>query len=168
MSEKIIGYFREFGFKLIEQKDDSLKFGRKSTLLEGWKRNPLRWGSEISVSISDNSVAADFDVDTEVQMRTMEEETVWQTFVENFREYLTTGVISNQKLNSAIADNKKSRTKYMGWLGLGAFIGGLVSAFVSKLTNIDSFVSMMVIIPFCIITILAWRIRYTKTKNAGR
>ena len=168
ISERIVGYFKEFDFKLIEQKDGCLKFGRKSTLIDAWKVHPLRWGSEISISISDNSVIADFDIDTEIQMMTMEEEAVWQTFIENFREYLTSGVISNQKLNSAILDNRKSRSKYLGWLGLGAFVGGLISVFLSKLTNTDSFVYMMVIVPFFIITLLIWRIRYTKTKNASR
>jgi hypothetical protein len=165
MTKKVIDYFKQFDFKLIEHKDDCLKFGHSSTLLDAWKTNPLKWGSVISVSISDNNILADFYVDIDAQMKTKEEETVWQTFIEHFQTYMTNGVAPYSKLNSTITDNRKSRISYIGWTVLGALSGGLLSFVYNKLTNSNSTFSIF-LIPILATTFLTWRISYSKTKNA--
>lgn len=165
VSEKIIDYFKQSDFKLISNQDGSLKFKQSSTLLDAWKTNPLKWGSEISVSISDNNILANFCVDTGAQMNTKEEKAVWQTFIENFQNYLTTSTTNNSKLNSTIAENKRSRISYIGWTVLGALFGGLLSFVYDRLTNSNTTLSIF-LIPILASTFLAWRIRYTKTNNA--
>lgn len=165
LTEKIIDYFKQFDFSLISNQNDSLEFRQNSTLLDAWKTNPLKWGSEISVTISNNNIFADFCVDTDAQMNTKEEKAVWQTFIENFQNYLTTGTTNNSKLNSAISESKRSRISYIGWTVLGALFGGFSSFVYNSLTNTTSTLSIF-LIPILASTFLAWRIRYAKTNNA--
>ncbi len=88
LSEKIIDFFKQFDFKLTDKKDGYLKFNQNTSLLDPWKTNPLKWGSEISLSIAGNNIVANFYVDTDAQMKTNEEEIVWLTFDRQFSKLL--------------------------------------------------------------------------------
>jgi hypothetical protein len=165
LTERVIDFFKQSGFKLTGKKDGYLKFEQKSSLLDAWKTNPLKWGAEIFVSIVDNTVLANFYVDTDAQMKTNEEETVWMTFIDSFQNYLTNGKIYSQKLASTISDNKKSRLSYFSWTILGALIGGLLSLLYSKLTGNTLSLSIY-LIPVLATLFLSWRINYVKTNNA--
>jgi hypothetical protein len=165
LTEKIIDYFKPFDFELISNQNGSLKFKRSSTLFDAWKTNPLKWGSEISVSISNNNILADFCVDTDTQLNTKEEKVVWQTFIENFQNYLTTGTTNTKKLNSTITESRRSRISYIGWTVLGALFGGFLSFIYNRLTYSASTLNIL-LIPIVASTFLAWRIRFTKTNKA--
>lgn len=165
LTEKIMGFFRQFDFTLIEHKDNHLMFRHSSTLLDAWKTNPLNWGSEISVSISDRTIFADFNVNTDAQMNTKEEEKVWQTFIDHFQACLTNQTVPNSTLNSSITENKKSRISYIGWAFLGALTGGFLSLIYNQITNSNSKFSLF-LIPILATTFLAWRISYKKSKAA--
>ncbi|HVG42657.1 MAG TPA: hypothetical protein VM888_13690 [Chitinophagaceae bacterium] len=165
LTKKVIDYFIQFEFKLVEHNGNCLKFSHGSTLFDTWKTNPLKWGSEISVFITDNKIDADFCVDSDAQMNTKEEEAVWETFIENFQTYMTKETDINSKIESTITENKKSRKSYVTWVVLGALTGGLLSVVYNKLTNSHSMFSLS-IIPIMATTLLTWRINYKKTKNA--
>jgi hypothetical protein len=91
LAERVINFFKQFGFTLADNNNGIFKFKQKSSLLDAWKTNPLNWGSEILVTINDNKVLANFTIDSDAQMKTYEEESVWQAFIENFENYLTDG-----------------------------------------------------------------------------
>lgn len=165
LEEKVIEFFAHFNFRLLESEGDSLRFGKRSTLLDAWKTNPLTWGSEIVVSFSANNVLADVYVDTDAQMNTIEEKAVWEKFIENFENYLSNGVVDKSILNSTISESKKSRLIYLGWALLGALTGGFLSFLYTNLTNNYSTLSTL-LIPIMATTFLAWKIKYAKIKNA--
>lgn len=165
LDKKVIDFFKSYDFELVETKNNILKFRQSSSLLDAWKTNPLKWGSEISILLGDKTIEADFVVETHAQMNTKEEKKVWQTFVEKFREFLTSGETENSKLTSAIFESRKSRVNYFGWAILGALTGGLLSFMYTKLTNHNSLLNLF-IIPFTTTIVLAWRIKYVKTKIA--
>jgi len=165
LTEIVIDFFKQFDIKLTDNKEGNLTFKQNSSLLDAWKTNPLKWGSEIFVSIVDNKVHANFCVDTDAQMKTKEEEAVWQTFIDNFENYLTNGKTSNQKLISTISDNKKSRLTYFGWAIFGALTGGLLGFLYNKLTGNNSSLSIF-LIPIFATLFLGWKINYVKKKNA--
>lgn len=165
LENKIIDFFKSYDFELIEKKDDIIKFRQISSPLDAWKTNPLKWGSEISILLSDKIIEADFIVDTHAQMNTKEEKKVWQTFVDSFRKFIVTGETGNSKLTSAISESRKSRLNYLGWAILGALTGGLLAMCYTKLTNANSSLSLF-IIPIMTTIFLNWRIKYGKTKNA--
>lgn len=164
LAEKVINYFTPFGFTLVEQHTDKLRFRHSSSLLDAWKTNPLSWGSEILVSIAGNAVSADFSVDTAAQLNTKEEATVWQQFIKDFQNHLTNGDAPGAKLYSAIADNKKSRGTYWGWAVLGALTGALLSFAYNQLTTHNATLSLL-LIPVLASTFLAWGIRSAKVKK---
>lgn len=165
LDKRIIDFFKSYGFELIATKNNILKFQQFSSLLDAWKTNPLKWGSEISILVSDKTIEANFIVDTDAQMNTKEENKVWQTFIENFRNFLVSGETENSKMTSAIFESKKSRLNYFGWVILGALTGGLLSFLYTKLTNNNSLLNLLVI-PFMTRVVLSWRIKYVNSKNA--
>jgi len=164
LPERIADYFNRFGIIITENNNGFLKFKQNSSILDAWKTNPLKWGSEITVSIIDNKVLASFHVDTDAQMNTKEEESVWQTFIYNFEQYLTTGNFSNEKLESKILHNKKSRISYVSWAIFGAVIGGMVSLLYKKWVDGNSSISF-VFIPVFVTLFLGWRKNWGKIKN---
>jgi len=165
LSERIADYFNQFGFIITDNNNDILKFKQNSSLLDAWKTNPLKWGSEIIVTIIENKVLASFYVDTDAQMNTKEEESVWQTFIFNFEQYLTTGNFSNEKLESKILHNKKSRISYVSWAIFGAVIGGMVSLLYKKWVDGNSSISF-VFIPVFATLFLGWRRNWVKSEKA--
>lgn len=165
LDKRIINFFESHDFELVESKDDILKFRQTSSLLDAWKTNPLKWGSQISIFISDKTIEADFIVDTDAQMNTKEEKQVWQTFVENFKNFLVSGETENSKLTSVISKSRNSRLNYFGWAILGALTGGILSFIFAKVTDNSSLFNIL-IIPITTTFFLSWRIKYVKTKNA--
>jgi hypothetical protein len=165
LAERVINFFKQFGFTLADNNNGILTFKQKSSLLDAWKTNPLNWGSEIIVTIIENKVLASFHVDTDAQMNTKEEESVWQTFIYNFEQYLTTGNFSNEKLESIIIQNKKSRISYVRWAIFGAVIGGLVSLLYKKWVDGNSSISF-VFIPVFATLFLGWRRNWVKSEKA--
>lgn len=163
LTERIIDFFKQFGFKSPDKKEGILKFKQNSSLLEAWKTNPLKWGSEISISIIDHKVIANFHVDEDSQMKTKEEDAVWQTFVEYFENYLTNGETSKEKLITTITDNKKSRLTYITWTIFGTLIGGILSFLYTKFTGHYS-TFIIFLIPVFATLFLGWRINYVKSK----
>ncbi|MFT3903312.1 MAG: hypothetical protein QM727_09060 [Niabella sp.] len=165
ISQKIVDYFLQFNFKLMEADGNCLKFRKRSTLFDGWKTNPLNWGAQISVSVDGDRILADFFVDTDAQMNTREEEKVWLIFMENFENYLKNGEYPRSSLDTIIFDNRKSRLSYISWLILGALTGALLSLTYNKLTGNNATFSM-VLVPFLAGAFLSWRIGYVKSKSA--
>jgi hypothetical protein len=165
LAERVINFFKQFGFTLADNNNGIFTFKQKSSLLDAWKTNPLNWGSEITVSIIDNKVLAIFHIDTDAQMNTKEEESVWQTFIYNFEQYLTTGNFSNEKLESKILHNKKSRISYVSWAIFGAVIGGLVGLLYKKWVDGNSSISF-VFIPVFATLFLGWRRNWVKSEKA--
>lgn len=164
LTKKVIDYFVKFDFTLVEQNDNCLKFKHESTLFDPWKTNPLKWGSEISVLINNNTIVAEFCIDTEAQMNTKEEDTVWNTFIENFQSYMTKGMDANPKLNSTIADNRRIRKGYIIWAFVGAVTGGLLNIIYNRLTNNNSILGLF-LIPIMATLFLTWRINYKRSKK---
>jgi hypothetical protein len=165
LTERVIDFFKQFDFVLLENIDGILRFKQNTSLLDAWKTNPLKWGSEISVSIIDNKVLANFQVDDDAQMKTKEEKAVWQAFVDSFENYLTIGKYPKEIIMTTIANNRKSRLTYFSWTILGALIGGLLSFLYTKLAGHNSTFSMF-LIPVFATLFLSWRINFVKTKNA--
>jgi hypothetical protein len=165
LAERIANYFNQFGFIITDNNNDILKFKQNSSLLDAWKANPLKWGSEIIVTIIDNKVLANFTIDSDAQMKTDEEESVWQTFIENFENYLTDVTSSTEKLQSTILDNKKSRLSYVSWAIFGAVIGGLVGFWYKNWIGGNSSISF-VFIPVFATLFLGWRRNWVKSEKA--
>lgn len=164
LNEKIIDFFKKYDFHFFESNENILSFKQNSSLVDAWKSNPLKWGSEISVSIFDMTIVADFMVDNDAQMNTKEEKIVWQTFIEHFKNSMVNGATESSQLTITISENKKSRLNYFAWMLFGALIGGLMSLAYTKLNNNSPYLSVL-IVPITAILFINGRIKYVKTKR---
>ncbi len=164
LDKRVINFFESHEFQLVETKLDFLKFRQNASLMDGWKSNPIKWGSEVSIALSDKTIVAEFIVDTDAQMNTSEEKKVWQTFIENFKKFVKSGETQNSKLASAISESKESRLSYFGWAFFGTLTGGLLFLIYTKLTKNSSSLSLF-LIPIMTTFFLGWRIKYKRTKD---
>ncbi|MEO9210752.1 MAG: hypothetical protein ABI208_06615 [Ginsengibacter sp.] len=135
LNEKIIHFFTQTGFKLVDSNNYKLKFSHSSSIFDNWKTNPLKWGSKIIVSLNDKDVSATFLVDSGSQMNSIEEENTWDGFIANFEGYLTGKAEINSPKKDFLAEVKSSRLNYIGWAILGAFVGVLVGLIFYNLTE---------------------------------
>ena len=164
LTERIIEYFTKAGFKCIEINEYNLKFIHSSSFFDTWATNPLKWGSEIIVSLYDNEVTAVFCIDTESQMKSVEEENVWNVFIDNFRTFLRDKKDLNIVTKKEIANVKTSRLIYVGWTILGVIAGGLTGMFLTNLTG--SKMMGYFTIPIMATFFLTRSINFRRKKNA--
>ena len=164
MTERIIEYFTKSSFKLVDRDKDKLKFNHSSSFFDTWTTNPLKWGSEIVVSLRDNEVIADFCVDTESQMKSVEEMNIWSTFISNFKSYMIETKEFEILTKPNFKEVRKSRLIYIGWTIFGCILGGLASIYISKFTG-NKTLSYFAI-PIMATYFLAININNKKQKNA--
>ncbi|WP_346237452.1 hypothetical protein ABDK00_000035 [Niabella insulamsoli] len=166
-SKTAFEFFKKYGFSEIKNTPTHLLLKQKSSWLDAWKANPIRWGSEVSVMISQDCVHVTFEVDTEAQMNTAEEKAVWLKFAAHFRNYLKGGSIGDPLLNRLIADNRKARWRYWGWALLGAFMGALLISIFALLRS-ENMLMGSLLIPVTAVMFLKLSISYEKRRYGKR
>ncbi|MFN0081814.1 MAG: hypothetical protein ACKVOM_04795 [Ferruginibacter sp.] len=114
LTERIVEYFVKSGFRCNEINKEKLEFIHSSSLLNTWTTDPLKWGSKITVTINANELTADFCIDTDGQMNSIEEENIWIAFIDNFRTFISQKTDVNIAYKNSTASVKKSRLIYMG------------------------------------------------------
>ena len=143
LNKSTIKYFEESGFKFIETKDSFLKFERGSLTSNMWTFNPLKWKSEIFIKIIGEEIIANFTIDTIGQIPTYKEEKLWDSFIDNYKNYLADNKFNFKLENSKkLNDTKKNSLKYVGWAFFGAILGGIPAGFIAYFTGIHSIVSI--------------------------
>ena len=135
LNERVIEYFVKSGFKCSEIKNDKLEFTLSSSLLNTWTTNPLKWGSKITITINENELRAVFCIDTDGQMNSIEEENIWNAFIDNFRTFVDSKSDTTIFLKKITATVKKSRLIYIGWTIFGVAVGGITGSLFSYLTG---------------------------------
>lgn len=135
IEQQIILYFTQSGFKLLEQTNNSLNFKRGSSILDSWKFNPLKWGSEIIVSFNGQEIEAKFTIDTTAKIVTKEVKEVWNVFIENLKQYVVHGIPFDKANSEAIERARQSILKTLAWTILAIVIGGIMGGFISHLTG---------------------------------
>jgi hypothetical protein len=163
LMERIIGFFEHAGFQRNHRERAILTFSRTSSLFEAWESNPLKWKSEIFVTRIDNEVIAEFYVDTESQMFTIEEEKVWDSFINDFQISLQHKSTHDQNTENSISTSKKARRVYFAWIVLGALTGGMVGFLVLKYS--DAKMLAYLSIPFFTTLFLRLRINFNKRSS---
>lgn len=144
IKENTIDYFTKSGFKLInESTDRTLKFQRGSISNNMWTFNPLKWKSEIGISINGQVVKADFNINTLGQIPTSKEEGLWDTFIDNYRKTLNERNFDFlTENNKTVKTTKSDSLKYVGWAAVGGMMGGIPAGLIAYLTGMHSIVSI--------------------------
>ena len=144
LTKETIEYFTISGFNHINNSADrKIKFERGSIASNMWTFNPLKWKSEIDIEISGQEVKANFNINATGQIPTHKEETLWDTFIDNYVKYLNDTNFDFRTDNSKTLRAVKSNSlKYVGWAALGGLIGGIPAGLIAYWTGINSIVSV--------------------------
>ncbi len=132
LNDRIIQFFKKAEFKYDESDPNSMRFYQSDSLFEAWKNNPLKWKSEIIIKTRSTNVFAEFNVDTEVQMFTIEEENVWKQFFKDFQNSICESSVVEKTFVDQLNKNKRSRFSYLIWPFIGAFTGGIIATLITK------------------------------------
>lgn len=144
-TEKTIEYFKQSGFKLVDnnQNDKKIRFERGSIASNMWTFNPLNWKSEIYIEIYGKEVKANFNINSAGQIPTNKDEILWETFINNYQRYLSDSSFDFLTENSKTLKTTKGKNlKYLGWAALGGLIGGLPAGLLAYWTEIDILVAI--------------------------
>ncbi|WP_276483460.1 hypothetical protein [Paraflavitalea pollutisoli] len=139
--ERSVQYFEQSGFKVVDRQEQGLTIKRGSAALNMCTFNPLKVKSAIRVTIKEGMVTATFEVDTVYQLMSVEDEKLWDLFVDNFKLYLTSDIDFVSVNERALRATKKGNLKYLGWALLGAVVVGVPAGVIAYLTDIDSIAS---------------------------
>jgi hypothetical protein len=143
LTERTIEYYKVSGFKRYDTDDENLKFGRGSVASNVWTFNPLKWKSEIEIKIAGQEISADFNINATGQIPTRMEEELWDSFIDNYKNYLTDNKFNFKAENARnLRSTKNNSLKYVGWALLGGLIGAVPSGVIAYLTGINLIVSI--------------------------
>lgn len=140
--EITMAYFLDQGFKLDSENNSTLTFSRGSLLSNMFTFNPLKWKSEINISLNYEEVVAQFLINAQFQAVTEKEQQVWQTFMRNYQESMITGKVMISENNLKVKEAKNTSWGYVGYALLGAVVIGVPSGIIAAYTGIDSILNV--------------------------
>ena len=159
-----VDYFSRTGFRQTSRTENQITFIKGSTLLNMVTFNPLNWKSEIKVALQNNTVVADFDINTFGQLVTPKEEKLWDIFVENYKVSVTDKLDLTSENQKQLKETKRDSLKYIKWALIGAVVFGVPFSFLAYFTGIDIVASMGAVIGA--ISFMTYKIDKEKKKNA--
>jgi len=163
--DKTIQYFHQSGFKITDRKEDSLTIKRGSMASNFWTFNPLNWKSEIRITTDEQKITVDLNINTIGQIPTLKEEQLWESFIENYKLFLTSNNFDYRTENQkALTATKQNSLKYFGWALIGGFIGGIPSGFIAYWTGFDRIVIIGAV--FGALAFMSKKINEEKKKNS--
>lgn len=130
------------GFKVVEESEERIVFSKGSVLQNVASFNPLNWKSRVEVLIQNNTVNADFDINTTGQLVTPREESLWDTFVQKYQQAVVENVDVKPEISRELKGLRINTWKYVLWAFVGGLIVGAPFAFVAYLTGIDMLAPM--------------------------
>ena len=142
LKEETLNYFQKQGFKLVKSDENSLQFERGSVMKNMVTFNPLKWKSSIKIKFKEDTVKANFDINTIHQGVTLKEGRLWEKFISNYQKTIETGKSLISENQAELRATKKSSWKYIGYAILGAIVFGIPSGIIAYLTGIESIVTI--------------------------
>jgi hypothetical protein len=139
-------YFVSQGFALTANQADILVFVRGSQLSNFYTFNPLNIQSKTHIQFGNTGtgviVKAIFDINTIGQAITHKDETIWQSFVNNYERSVITGQDFSSETKQMLQQGKKANLKYFGWALLGGILAGVPAGFIARWIGVGSIASM--------------------------
>lgn len=142
LKEETLNYFQKQGFKLAKSAENSLQFERGSAMKNMVTFNPLKWKSSIKIKFEEDTVKANFDINTIHQAVTLKEERLWGKFISNYQIRIETGKSLISENQAELKATKKSSWKHIGYAILGAIVFGIPSGIIAYLTGIESIITI--------------------------
>lgn len=146
--EKSIEYFNAYGYKIISRKEDIVRLKQGSSISNAWTFDALKWMCESEIKwIGQTVIEANLNINTSGQIVTLKEEQLWDTFIDNYKRFLTETQYNFIAANSkALHSVRKNSIKYVSWAALGGLIAFIPAAIIAYFTGIDVIAPMGAVI----------------------
>jgi hypothetical protein len=156
-------YFANAGFKILNETSNQISFVKGNTLHNIVTFNPLNWKTGVNVTLQNEMVVADFDINTIGQLVTAREDKLWNTFVENYKMSITGRTDFTTENNRHARETKSDSLKYLKWAIAGAVVFGIPFGFVAYITGIDILAPLGAAVGA--ISLMMFRVDRDKKKN---
>lgn len=136
---KTIDYFSKSNFRQTSAlTNKKISFRRGSLLSNMYTFNPLKWKSEIEITIQEQEVSVQLRINTFGQMRSPKEDALWDDFMKHYEAYLHDGRLADHLSSNAASMQavKKSSYRKLLWVLFGVLIIGIPAAILALWTGI--------------------------------
>lgn len=155
IEEKVLRYFNRYNFTLLEHSKGHFCFGIKASVAANRHSDPLIWESQIVIDISGHTLVVKYYAQSDSEMKTKTEESIWNWLVKDFKQHPTDKTGYPWKLAAAIPCGKSGRLQ--NWFrAIAAVLGtGLVILLVGRL--LPGFLpwTLVLILFLCIVVLIA-------------
>lgn len=135
--EKLQYYFNFYGFNILENKEDEFVYFKKSSFFDGWKFNPINWGSKVKITEENNVLKISYLNEGNAQVTPFAFHNLFKTFFKNLELYLNNSINFEEKNSMAI---KKAKQKFLSFFIIiiaSLIVCILLGKFVSQKFNIQ-------------------------------
>jgi len=135
LEEKLTQYFELYNFKKNRESANRCTYFKKSSLLDGWKMNPLDWGSKITIAHNLDKLSITYYVSGNMQITPIAFEKLFSEFINSLDLFINGNhnFIESNALQIALAKQKLS--KYYLKVLLGTTFGFIIGFFIEELTG---------------------------------
>ena len=148
LEEKLTQYFELYNFKLNRESSNTYTFFKKSSLLDGWKMNPLDWGSRVTVIHTSDILKITYYVAGNMQITPIAFEKLFSEFINNLNLFINGNQSFTQSNSLEVALAKQKLAKYYLKVLLGVTFGFIVGFFIENLTGTHYLKTICVFLSF--------------------
>ena len=152
LKKKILHYFRFYNFNLIHQSSQRIEFKKKTSLLDSWIFNPLKWKSEIVIQLTEtNKILIDYSIDTNGQFSHHSYQRFCASFLQNLVLYINHNTNFEEANNNLQILARKNILSTVLKTVSGGLAGLILGFLLTKLTDVKMLTLAGLVIG-CIIT----------------
>ena len=144
LEEKLTQYFELYNFKKKSESTNTFTFFKKSSLVDGWKMNPLNWESRITVIQNFDILSITYYVPGNMQITPIAFQKLYADFIGNLDLFINGNQNFTESNALQIALAKQKLTKYYLKVLLGITFGFIIGFFLEKLTGNNFLASLCI------------------------
>lgn len=110
IEKKLHHYLNFYGFKILKNDKNQYVYYKKTSFLDGWKLNPLNWGSNVKITVKDNILKILYLNEGNSQITPYAFDDLFKTFFKNLELYLNNSINFQEK---NIQAQKKAKLKIL-------------------------------------------------------
>jgi hypothetical protein len=148
LEEKLTQYFELYNFKINRESSNTYTFSKKSSLLDGWKMNPLDWGSRITIIHGSDTLVITYYVSGNSQITPIAFEKLFSEFINNLNLFINGNQNFTQSNALEIALAKQKLAKYYLKIFLGITFGFIIGFIIENLTGTQYLRTICVFLSF--------------------
>ena len=104
---KLKQYFQFYSFEISEEEENSFVFFKKSSILSGWKYNPLNWESKVKIHTNNNILEITYTNEGNSQITPFAFDELFTSFFQNLELHINKSIDFKEKNNIEVQKAKK-------------------------------------------------------------